>query len=83
MRASFVFFAAALLVGLGAPERSHSQTIEDPPLFEWTQQSSGADVWWTGTLEYGEATFTIGGETLTTRAIDRKAKASPFPVPRL
>jgi FtsP/CotA-like multicopper oxidase with cupredoxin domain len=42
----------------------YSNAIGDPPTFEWTDAGGH----FTGTLELGEATFCIGGETLTTRA---------------
>ena len=40
--------------------------IGDPPEFVWTYHSNGD--YYSGELEVSEATFTIGGETLTTRA---------------
>ena len=59
--------AAALLTATGA----HAQTctgfptaITDPPEFVWTDNGDHSS----GTLELGEGTFCVGGETLTTRA---------------
>jgi FtsP/CotA-like multicopper oxidase with cupredoxin domain len=41
-----------------------TNVIQDPPEFQWTN----AGGYYTGTLEIGAADFTIGGDTLTTRA---------------
>jgi len=55
---------------LGVATAAHAQTcnssdvIEDPPVFQWTQENG----YKSGTLEVAEATLCIGGETLTTRA---------------
>ena len=47
-----------------AGECPTTNIIQDPPAFQWTN----AGDYWSGTLEIGQATFEIGGETLTTRA---------------
>ncbi len=41
-----------------------SNVIQDPAEFQWTSQNG----YWSGTLEIGEATLSIGADTLTTRA---------------
>ena len=61
-------------------------TINDPPNFEWTYHEVTADnpeEYYSGVLEYGEATLNIGGETLTTRAYRQKGKSYSIPGPTL
>ena len=52
-----------------------TNVIEDPPVFEW----SGNE----GTLEIGEASFVIGGETLTTRAYRQEGGEFSIPGPTM
>ena len=59
-------------------------TISDPPDFVWeTLTDADGNEYYAGVLEYGEATFTIGGETLTTRAYRQKGKSYSIPGPTL
>ena len=67
-----------LLVPLGATQAGVCPTtnvIHDPPAFQWTNEGA----YWSGTLEIGAATLTIGSDTLTTRAY-RQAGGS-FSIP--
>ena len=52
-----------------------TNVIEDPPVFQW----SGNE----GTLEIGEASFVIGGETLTTRAYRQEGGQFSIPGPTM
>jgi hypothetical protein len=48
-----------------------TNVITDSPQFQWTYHAASATnptAYYSGTLEMGEATFLIGGQTLTTRA---------------
>jgi len=58
-----------------------SNIVTDPVLFEWTYNSSGD--YYSGTLEMGEATFNIHGETLTTRAYRQEGGAYSIPGPTI
>ncbi len=53
--------------------------IKDPPEFQWV--NSGG--YQSGTLEIGEATLTIGTDTLTTRAYRQAGKAFSIPGPTI
>jgi FtsP/CotA-like multicopper oxidase with cupredoxin domain len=57
--------------------------VTDPDPFQWTQVGSGADAHYVGTLQYGEASFVIGGETLTTRAYRQAGGAYSIPGPTI
>ena len=56
--------------------------ILDPAPFEWTYVSS-PEPHYVGVLEYGEATFDISGDTLTTRAYRQQGAAYSIPGPTL
>lgn len=59
-------------------------TITDPPDFVWeTLTDTDGNEYYAGVLEYGEATFTFGGETLTTRAYRQKGFEYSIPGPTL
>ncbi|HEU5058288.1 MAG TPA: multicopper oxidase family protein [Kofleriaceae bacterium] len=63
-----------------------ANVIEDPVQFQWTFHPASAgnpEPYYSGVLEYGEATFTIGGETLTTRAYRQEGGAYSIPGPTL
>src|SRR5687768_15073038 len=47
-----------------------TNVIADPTPFFWTYHAATAttEAYYSATLEFGEATFTIDGQTLTTRA---------------
>ncbi len=53
--------------------------IVDPPPFEWTDAGDH----YVGVMEYGEATFSINGETLTTRAYRPAGGCYSIPGPTL
>lgn len=59
--------------------------ITDPPAFQWTfnPASGGAEAYYSGTLEMGEATFTLNSETLTTRAYRQEGSAYSIPGPTM
>jgi hypothetical protein len=56
--------------------------ILDPADFVWTYVSS-PEPHYVGVLEYGEATFNINGETLTTRAYRQEGGCYSIPGPTL
>jgi FtsP/CotA-like multicopper oxidase with cupredoxin domain len=58
-----------------------SDVVTDPVLFQWTYDSTGD--YHTGTLEMGEATFNIHGETLTTRANRQEGGSYSIPGPTI
>ena len=79
----FTFVLAVAMFGLVASAQAQtcnsSDVITDPPVFQWTQENG----YWSGTLELGEATLCIGGETLTTRAYRQfiDGVSTPFTIP--
>ena len=73
----------ALLIPAFAANASHCPANEicDPADFNWTYHpvtSNNPEEYWSGTLEYGEVTLTIGGETLTTRAYRQALDEQPL-----
>jgi FtsP/CotA-like multicopper oxidase with cupredoxin domain len=65
---------------------SPTEVITDPPKFQWTYHpitANNPEEYYSGTLEYGEASFTIGGETLTTRAYRQAGNAYTIPGPTI
>jgi len=75
-----------LAVGLGAGPSLAEETvcdptgeILDPESFAWTDAGDH----YVGVLEYGEATFTIDGETLTTRAYRQEDGCYSIPGPTI
>ncbi len=58
-----------------------NDVVTNPVLFEWTYNTEGD--YYTGTLEMGEATFNIQGETLTTRAYRQEGGAYSIPGPTI
>ena len=90
MKLSKNILAIALLLGYAATSFATqcptSNVINDPELFQWTYHPVSAnnpEAYYSGTLEVGEATFTIGGETLTTRAYRQAGSAYSIPGPTL
>lgn len=61
----------------GLPEEIH-----DPASFVWTYVSS-PEPHYVGVMEYGEATFSINGQTLTTRAYRQQGGEYSIPGPTL
>jgi FtsP/CotA-like multicopper oxidase with cupredoxin domain len=63
-----------------------TNVIEDPAPFVWTYHPvspANPEPYYSGVLEYGEATFTIGSDTLTTRAYRQAGGAFSIPGPTL
>ncbi len=56
--------------------------VDNPEEFQWTYQSS-PEPHYTGIMEVGEATFTINGETLTTRAYRQPGGSYSIPGPTM
>ena len=62
-----------------------TNVIQEPPSFVWTFHlaSGSTPAYYSGTLEIGQATFTIGGQTLTTRAYRQAGTAYTIPGPTI
>jgi FtsP/CotA-like multicopper oxidase with cupredoxin domain len=62
-----------------------TNVIQDPPQFVWTfhPAAGSTPAYFSGTLEMGEATFTIGGQSLTTRAYRQAGTAYTIPGPTI
>lgn len=61
-----------------------TNVITDPPQFQWTFHPATAnnpEPYYSGTMEIGEATFTVGAATLTTRAYRQAGTAYSIPGP--
>lgn len=58
-----------------------SNVVNDPELFQWTYNAEGD--YYSGTLVMDEATFEIGGETLTTRAYGQEGHGVSIPGPTI
>ena len=74
---------AAISLGSQCPS---SNVVSDPELFQWTHHpvtANNPEEYYSGTLEIGEATFTIGGETLTTRAYRQAGSNYSIPGPTI
>jgi len=71
--------ALGLATGAQAQQCTSSDAIMDPPVFQWTQENG----YKSGTLELGEVTLCVGGETLTTRAYGQYVEGVPttFSIP--
>lgn len=79
-----VFLMGYAMIALGN-HCAGPDVITDPPAFQWTfnPASGNTEAHYSGTLEMGEATFTINGETLTTRAYRQEGSAYSIPGPSL
>jgi FtsP/CotA-like multicopper oxidase with cupredoxin domain len=70
-----------------APNNSPTDnTITDPPTFQWTHHpvtANNLEEYYSGTLEYGEETFIIGGDTFTTRAYRQAGSEYTIPGPTI
>jgi FtsP/CotA-like multicopper oxidase with cupredoxin domain len=63
-----------------------TNVIAEPPQFVWTFHPVSAgnpEAYYSGVLEYGAATFAVGGQTLTTRAYRQAGGAFTIPGPTL
>ncbi|HEX6198823.1 MAG TPA: multicopper oxidase domain-containing protein, partial [Thermoanaerobaculia bacterium] len=63
-----------------------TNVVADPPIFQWTHHPVSAnnpEAYFSGTLEMGEATFAIGGGTVTTRAYRQAGGTFSIPGPTL
>ena len=58
-----------------------ADAITDPGVFQWTYNSTGD--YYSGTMEVGEATFNLNGESLTTRAYRQEGQAYTIPGPTM
>ena len=63
-----------------------TNVVVDPPQFQWTYHAASAtnpQPYYSGTMEVGQASFTIGGQTLTTRAYRQEGTAYTIPGPTI
>lgn len=76
-------FAALVLYTTSSPTSAQtcdpSSAITNPDAFAWTDAGDH----YVGVLEYGEATFNINGETLTTRAYRQEGACYSIPGPTI
>ena len=73
-----VIMALLLMFSVSSVQASVCPTnnvIEDPPVFQWAGNE--------GTIEIGQASFVIGGETLTTRAFRQEGGEFSIPGPTM
>ena len=79
-------FLTILLIGLFCSnvlgQVPQTNIVENPEEFVWTFQSS-PEPHWTGVMEVGEASFTIDGETFTTRAYRQEGTDYSVPGPTI
>jgi FtsP/CotA-like multicopper oxidase with cupredoxin domain len=78
----FIVFIVLAFVSVGVAQATvcpSTNVIEDPAPFDWTQQQGYNE----GTLEIGEASFIIDGETLTTRAYRQEGGSYSIPGPTM
>ena len=62
-----------------------ANSITDPAVFQWTFHpvtANNPEEYFSGTMEIGEATLTVGGETITTRAYRQEGTAYSIPEAR-
>ncbi len=86
-----IWICTILLLAAGAAGAYGStcpttNVVQDPPLFQWTYHpvtTNNPEAYYSGTLEMGEATFTIAGDTLTTRAYRQAGGTYTIPGPTL
>lgn len=90
--AALAFTSACSAIDLGAGQSSSGSLtvcpstnyVSDPTEFQWTYHpASGTNPqpYYSGTLEIGQASFVIGGQTLTTRAYRQAGGAYGIPGP--
>ena len=77
-----IIMSAIIIVQPTYVEAASTNEILNPEPFVWTYVSS-PEPHYVGVLEYGEATFTINGETLTTRAYRQEGGDFSIPGPTL
>ncbi len=73
-------------VALGAHCPVTTNVITDPETFQWTHHpvtANNPEEYYSGTLEIGEATFTIGTDTITTRAYRQAGSSFSIPGPTI
>jgi FtsP/CotA-like multicopper oxidase with cupredoxin domain len=63
-----------------------TDVVQNPPLFQWTHHPASGnnpEAYFSGTLEMGEVTLAIAGETITTRAYRQAGGTFTIPGPTL
>lgn len=81
-------FSLAFLISSTAQASTcpSNNVITDPADFVWTYHPAGggnAEPYYSGTMEVGEQTFTINGQTLTTRAYGQAGSPKTIPGPTM
>jgi suppressor of ftsI len=81
--AATLFASAISILALAGIARASvcptSNVVQNPAEFQWTAQNG----YWSGTLEFGQATLTIGADTLTTRAYRQAGGSYSVPGPTI
>lgn len=86
IRRATVRSLCALISAVSFAGMCYGIDIVDPAPFQWTYHPASAnnpEPYYSGTMEVGEATFTIGGETLTTRAYRQAGENYTIPGPTI
>ena len=81
-----ILFLSLTAVSSQASQCPSDNVVIDPIVFQWTHHPVSAnnpEEYYSGTLEMGEATFNINGETLTTRAYRQADGAYSIPGPTI
>jgi len=76
-----IMLLTAYIADTSASTCPANNVVTDPGIFQWTYNSTGN--YYSGTLEMGEATFDIHGETLTTRAYRQEGGIYSIPGPTI
>ena len=85
---SLALLVTSIVVVALAPSPTYAQAcastneIVDPAPFTWTYVAT-PEPHYVGVMEYGEATFSINGESLTTRAYRQEGGAYSIPGPTM
>ena len=86
-RIAFVLFViSSVVTSLGTAGTCPVDPITNPEVFEWEYHPATADnpePYYSGTLLIGEETFTVGAETITTRAYGQEGRGYSIPGPTL
>jgi FtsP/CotA-like multicopper oxidase with cupredoxin domain len=78
--------ASLALTTLGFGQCPGTNLITDPEIFHWTHHPATAnnpEEYFSGTMEIGEATLIVGGETITTRAYRQAGSSYSIPGPTI
>ena len=81
-----LYLALAIPIFANATSCPTDNVVIDPPVFDWTYHqvtANNEEAYYSGTLEFGEATFDINGDSITTRAYRQAGSSYSIPGPTL